>query len=94
MIKRYGKRLHFEGELGKVDVEIFDGCKYKMTSKVESTVSYDNVVSFAVFKSEDFAPGYLDSIEPDEYDEYIKIELADGKSATFRNSHVYMFLTR
>lgn len=91
MLVRYGKRLYFEGELGMVDVKIYDRCKFNADSSIETTVKYNNVASFAVFKSEDFAPGYLSGIEPDENDEYLKIEFADGTSATFRNSHVDLF---
>lgn len=87
---RYGKRICFMDGLGKVEVRVYDGCKYN-GAEVGYRVQYTDVTEFGVFNRVDFRPAEIDGLEEDEHDEYLKIWFADGEAATFRNSHVDMF---
>ena len=73
----------------KVKIEVYDGIKYKDSSKVIATCYYD----IARYEVRDIPEDeILETFdETDECDEYLILTLADGETATFRNSHVDMF---
>ena len=92
-------RTLMKKDLSKVTVtlEIHEGCKYtanKIEDLGESTeVEYNGIKSWSIIEGGDEAKAIemVYGIE-DEFHEYLIIELLDGKMATFRNSHVDMFL--
>ena len=72
-------------------VKVYDGCKYDAESKKVAETIYNDVASLevkAMTDEEIFANGFD---ETDENGEYAIITLADGETATFRNSHVDIF---
>lgn len=73
----------------KVKVRVYDGMKYNENSKKMAEVEY-NVTGFEV--KEIPATEILKVFdETDEYNEYLILTLANGETATFRNSHVDLF---
>ena len=73
----------------KVKVKVYDGIKYNENSKKMAEVEY-NVTRFEV--KEIPATKILKVFdETDEYNEYLILTLANGETATFRNSHVDLF---
>ena len=73
----------------KVKVKVYDGIKYNENSKKMAEVEY-NVTGFEV--KEIPATEILKVFdETDEYNEYLILTLANGETATFRNSHVDLF---
>ena len=73
----------------KVKVRVYDGIKYNENSKKMAEVEY-NVTGFEV--KEIPATEILKVFdETDEYNEYLILTLANGETATFRNSHVDLF---
>ena len=76
----------------KVIVKVYDGSKYERESKKIAELEYD-IEGFEIIHSaddEDIERNYTEE-ELDPYDEYLKIYLEDGETATFRNSRVDMF---
>lgn len=76
----------------KVDVKIYDGVKYEASSKVAKRVTYE-IERFEIIHEaddKDIRANYTDE-ELDPFDEYLRLYLADGETATFRNSYVDMF---
>lgn len=76
----------------KVTVEVYDGVKYERSSEVVAEVKYDiyDIKGFEVkeIPAEEILKEFD---EVDEYNEYLILTLADGETATFRNSRVDMF---
>ena len=73
----------------KVKVKVYDGIKYNENSKKMEEIEY-NVTGFEV--KEIPATEILKVFdETDEYNEYLILTLANGETATFRNSHVDLF---
>lgn len=73
----------------KVTVEVYNGVKYERSSEVVAEVKYD-IKGFEVkeIPAEEILKEFD---ETDDYNEYLILTLADGDTATFRNSYVDMF---
>ena len=77
-----------------VTLDITTGVKYEADSGEETTVTYTGLTQWSIITGED-ALGIeadLSEDEKDEYHEYLVLEFNDGTTATFRNSHVDMFI--
>lgn len=75
-----------------VKVKGYNGIKYNKESKKVWEVEYHNIQKFEVKKISDldrYAEGYD---EVDENQTYLIITTESGETATFRNSHVDMFI--
>ena len=76
----------------KVIVKVWNGSKYEAASEVCERLTYDIKDFEIIHKADDhdieanFAPEELDPC-----DEYLRLYLEDGNTATFRNSRVDMF---
>lgn len=73
----------------KVTVKVYDRCKYDSGCEFVASVDYEiakaevKIISaYEILKEFD---------ETDEYNEYLILTMADGETATFRNSHVDLF---
>lgn len=81
-----------------VELHIFENCKYTNKSEelVEETVlKYKGVKSFSIIEGGEEAEeieSRIDGRVVDEYHEYLVLHFQNGTTATFRNSHVNMFL--
>ena len=73
----------------KVTVKVYDGIKYESTSKKIAQIDYE-IKGYEVkeIPAEEILKEYD---ETDEYNEYLILTMADGETATFRNSHVDLF---
>lgn len=81
-----------------VELHIFENCKYtnKSAELVEETVlKYKGVKYFSIIEGGEEAKeieSRIDGRVVDEYHEYLVLHFQNGTTATFRNSHVNMFL--
>ena len=73
----------------KVIVKVYNESKYESTSEVIAKIDYEikgyevkEIPADEILKEFD---------ETDEYNEYLILTMADGETATFRNSHVDLF---
>lgn len=90
-----GKTTWYD-EKTAVLVKVYDGCKYDPESKVVCEAEYE-ISGYGIYNGEDFSKKAYDELKAsdmvDEYDEYLKLWFGyREESATFRNSHVDMFL--
>lgn len=97
------KNYYFDGKnnygTAKVMVKVYDRCKYDADSKKIGETEY-NIVRWGIFNLADFSEADREDIIKndmlDENDEYLRIWTADdgfnSDSATYRNSHVDMFM--
>ena len=100
MKRTYTRTMMIE-DLADVKVRIFlhDGCKY--TAKTiedlgeETELIYDGIKAWSLIEGGEEAAeieARTDGSCIDEFHEYLVLHLLDGQTATFRNSHVDMFL--
>lgn len=89
-----GKNYYMINGAEDVIIEWHKACKYEDMEEPK-IIKYQDVYRWGVFNKADFAEGELDELindlGEDEYDEYLKLFMVDGSTATFRNSHVDMF---
>ena len=77
----------------KVLVKVYDKVKYDVTSEKVAEVRY-NINGFKIIsggKEAEQIEAMTDEESIDEFHEYLVLELADGETSTFCNSHVDMF---
>ena len=76
-----------------VKVKVYNGVKYNANSEKAAEVKYNNIRGYAVVTGDIATLIGLETDENsrDEYNEYLIINLEDGETATFCNSHVDMF---
>lgn len=75
-----------------VTLDITTGVKYEADAGEETTVTYTGLTQWSIITGEDALEIEADIDEIDEYHEYLVLEFNDGTTATFRNSHVDMFI--
>ena len=82
-------------ELQKATVKLYitEGVKWNNPGE-EKEVKYTGLKSWSIVDGEDAAKIEAESDGSciDEYHEYLVLEFIDGTTATFRNSHVDMFI--
>ena len=72
----------------KVIVKVYNGSKYSAASQVIDRITYD-IDNFSVMNKADFEDIEVNELDP--HDEYLRLQLTNGNTATFRNSFVDMF---
>lgn len=82
----------------KVTINLYENCKYFAKSLADlgeiRKIEYTGLTSWSVI-TDDKAKEVEDETDGsciDEFHEYLVLQFADGSEATFRNSHVDMFL--
>ncbi|HCJ37838.1 MAG TPA: hypothetical protein DHV37_05875 [Erysipelotrichaceae bacterium] len=92
-MKRSYERTLLVKDLAKAEVEItvFDRCKYEMP-EVKEVLKYRGVTSWDVIEGGEEADSIENDGLVDEHHEYLVLHFNDGSQATFRNSHVDMFI--
>lgn len=73
----------------KVTVKVYNGDKYESASETVARINYE-IKSYEVkeIPAEEILKEFD---ETDEYNEYLILTMADGETATFRNSRVDLF---
>lgn len=99
MTRTYERTMMIE-DLSKATVRIYlyEGCKY--TAKFaedlgeEKEITYTGLKNWSIVDGEDATEieNHTDGSCIDEYHEYLVLRFVDGSEATFRNSHVDMFI--
>lgn len=83
-------------DLTKATVELFvtEAVKYEARLEDEKSVKYTGVKAWSIVDGEDAEEieSMTDASGVDEYHEYLVLHFANGETATFRNSHVSMFI--
>lgn len=76
----------------KIKVKVYDKVKYKEESKKVAEIEYQ-IEGFEVVTGDRAIEIGLETDENsrDEYNEYLVLDLGNGETATFCNSHVDMF---
>ena len=96
MIKTYDRTMMMTNEeLQKATVKLYisEGVKWNNPSE-EKEVKYTGLKRWSIVNGEDAVKIEAESDGSciDEYHEYLVLEFVDGSIATFRNSHVDMFI--
>ena len=95
MKKTYTSTL-FIHDLTKATVvlRIYGNTKYEAADEQGKEVTYKNVRAWSIVDGADAKEleAETDGSCIDEYGEYLVLEFADGDTATFRNSHVDMWV--
>ena len=76
-------------------LEIYEGNKYNTTEEGKK-IQYTGVKAWTLLTGEDAEEieAETDGSCIDEFHEYLQLEFADGDTATFRNSHVDMWVRK
>lgn len=96
-MKRTFTRTTFNPDLSKAKVTlyVFPECKYRPnnnTEENETKVEYTGLTSWDVIEGGEEAEEIEESGLVDEFHEYLVLHFNNNTTATFRNSHVDMFI--
>ena len=99
MTRTYERTMMIE-DLSKATVTIYlyEGCKLTAKSAEdlgeEKEITYTDLKNWSIVDGEDATEieNHTDGSCIDEYHEYLVLRFVDGSEATFRNSHVDMFI--
>ena len=99
MTRTYERTMMIE-DLSKATVTIYlyEGCKLTAKSAEdlgeEKEITYTGLKNWSIVDGEDATEieNYTDGSCIDEYHEYLVLRFVDGSEATFRNTHVDMFI--
>ena len=94
MTKTYTQTFMIRDLTAKTFVlRVYEGCKYN-TEEEGKEVRYNNVKAWTISDGEDAEKieAETDGSCIDEFHEYLTLHFANGDTATFRNSHVDMWI--
>jgi len=97
MIKTFTRTMLIENlRNAKVTIYVTDDVKYNLTeTSNETKLEYSGVTSWDIVEGGTEAEeieAHLDAASIDEYHEYLILHFENNTQATFRNSHVDMFI--
>ena len=95
MNKTYTRTMmHADLTKATVEIEVHEALKWEATQEDEKVVTYNGIKAWTIVSDEDAAEieSMTDASGIDEYHEYLVLHFANGETATFRNSHVDMFI--
>lgn len=95
MKKTYTRTLmHKDLTKATVEIEVHEALKWEATQEDEMVVTYKGIKAWSIISDEDATEieSMTDASGIDEYHEYLVLHFANGETATFRNSHVDMFI--
>lgn len=97
MIKTYERTMFIENLVdAKVKLYVYENSKYtgNVGEEEEKEVNYTGLKSWSIVDGDDAAAieAKTDGSCIDENHEYLVLNFIDGTTATFRNSHVDMFI--
>ena len=95
MKKTYtGTLTHPDLAQATIHMIVFTGCKYHGENDTAGECDYTGVTSWDIIEggteAEEIEKDFGEAA--DEYHEYLVLHFNDGSEATFRNSHVAMFI--
>ena len=86
----------FNPDLTKATIKLYvhEAVKWEAAEEDEKVATYRNVKAWSIVNGEDAEEieKYTDESCIDELHEYLVLHFADGETATYRNSHVEMFI--
>lgn len=95
-MKKTYTRTMMHADLTKVtvEIEVHEALKWEVTQEDEKVVTYSGIKAWSIISDEDAAEieNMTDASGIDEYHEYLVLHFANGETASFRNSHVDMFV--
>lgn len=95
MIKTYERTMFIENLAdAKVKLYVYENSKYTSNVGEEKEVNYTGLKSWSIVDGDDATAieAKTDGSCIDENHEYLVLNFIDGTTATFRNSHVDMFI--
>lgn len=95
MKKTYTRTMmHTDLTKAKVEIDVHESLKWEATQEDEKVVTYSGIKAWSIISDEDAAEieSMTDASGIDEYHEYLVLHFENGETATFRNSHVDMFI--
>lgn len=95
MKKTYTRTMmHADLTKATVEIEVHEALKWEAIQEDSKVVTYNGIKAWSIVSGEDAAEieSMTDASGIDEYHEYLVLDFANGETATFRNSHVDMFI--
>ena len=97
MIKTFTRTMFIKDlRNAKITIYVTDGIKYNLTeTSNETKLEYNGITSWDIVEGGTEAEEIereLNAASVDEYHEYLVLHFENGEQATFRNSHVDMFI--
>lgn len=95
MVKTYERTLFIKNlEDANVKLYLYENSKYAPNAGKEKEINYTGLKSWSIVDGEDAIVIESETDESciDENHEYLVLNFVDGTTATFRNSHVDMFI--
>lgn len=86
--------MHADLTKATVEIEVHEALKWEATQEDSKVVKYNGIKAWSIVSGEDAEEieSMTDASGIDEHHEYLVLYFANGETATFRNSHVDMFI--
>ena len=86
--------MHTDLTKATIEIDVHEALKWEATPEDEKVVTYNGIEAWSIVSDEDAAEieSMTDESGIDEYHEYLVLYFTNGETATFRNSHVDMFI--
>lgn len=86
--------MHNDLTKATIEIVVHEALKWEATPEDSKWVTYNGIKAWSIISDEDAAEieSMTDASGIDEYHEYLVLHFTNGETATFRNSHVDMFI--